>query len=409
MKKNCALWGIFCSLLFPLPSWAEEGQEVVYTPDNAAYVEDETIVLPKFIDDSDLNFDNLEEEDLLFQEKPEAETLENKENIAITPASPPPEPRINVPILQKNADDILPSQTTPLNGDGYSMLPVQPVDADSLTTTGGKSLTETIAEKNAVPEAEADKNGTSSDVSSGEKTKEKTWLAKLKSPLDSLEKSLSGGSESLEDMVDNSRRNRSGSNASVFDISGIMLRMSLEQVDETMKKKGFRKVFQKLDIPNFIRWRNEETCRNQGVVGYERLESCVADMAKRDKHQYVSQGKYAKFNTKEEITVRFTSNFTNNKVYKIIYKSMASTIQGNSPKAIYLRNVKIYDFWKKVNHKYGAPDDKDNVVWGLGGNKPYMQASTGLLVLEDPMLRELDYTRMSREDQLFLNTDLYSF
>ena len=30
-------------------------------------------------------------------------------------------------------------------------------------------------------------------------------------------------------------------------------------------------------------------------------------------------------------------------------------------------------------------------------------------MLEDPMLRELDYTRMSREDAKFMNTNLYNF
>ncbi len=119
---------------------------------------------------------------------------------------------------------------------------------------------------------------------------------------------------------------------------------------------------------------------------------------------------YSKFKTREEIEVRFTSTFTNNKAYRISYKSEAATsISGNSQKQIYLRNIKVYDFWKKINQKYGTPDNKDDVIWGLGGNKPYLQAGTGKLVLEDPMLRELDYTRMSREDQKFMNTDLYSF
>lgn len=88
---------------------------------------------------------------------------------------------------------------------------------------------------------------------------------------------------------------------------------------------------------------------------------------------------------------------------------MSQTITGNSPKAIYLRNIKIYDFWKKVNQKYGTPDNKDEVIWGMGGTKPYLQASSGYLLLEDPMLRELDFTRMSREDQRYMNTDLYNF
>lgn len=223
---------------------------------------------------------------------------------------------------------------------------------------------------------------------------------------------VQGSGDSLESLVESARRPSAGnsrSNASVFDISGVMLRMSLKQVDETMQNRGFRKIMQKYQIPNFIKWRNEEGCRHSGVVGYERLEACVVERAKKAKQQYVQLVKYAKFDTKEEIQVTFTSNFTDNKVYKITYKSLAAGITGNSPKAIYLRNIKIYDFWKKINQKYGKPDNKEAVTWGMGGNKPYLKAKTGFLLLEDPMLRELDYTRMSREDQRYMNTDLYSF
>ena len=218
---------------------------------------------------------------------------------------------------------------------------------------------------------------------------------------------------SLEGMVNRARNSASTgqgrSNASVFDISGIMLRMNLKQVDETMQNRGFRKIMQKYQIPNFIKWRNEEKCRNDGVVGYERVEACVNDRSKKAGHQYVQTAKYQKFDTKEDIEVTFTSNFTENKVYRIIYKSQAASIRGNSPKAVYMRNIKVYDFWKKINQKYGKPDNKDNVTWGMGGNKPYLKAKTGYLLLEDPMFRELDYTRMSREDQRYMNTDLYSF
>ncbi|MFR8205867.1 MAG: hypothetical protein ACLU99_05640 [Alphaproteobacteria bacterium] len=84
-------------------------------------------------------------------------------------------------------------------------------------------------------------------------------------------------------LVESARRPSAGnsrSNASVFDISGVMLRMSLRQVDETMQNRGFRKIMQKYQIPNFIKWRNEEGCRHSGVVGYERLEACVVERAK---------------------------------------------------------------------------------------------------------------------------------
>lgn len=276
--------------------------------------------------------------------------------------------------------------------------PLPQIDKDQALTDTLKQ--ETGAEKPSLPLAKV----------------EDSWVGKLAgtNPL-----ALLGGEKnaetdaSLEKLVSDARSTETNpnrrSNASVFDISGVMLRMSLKQVDATMQNRGFRKIMQKYQIPNFIKWRNEEYCRNTGVVGYDRIEACIAQKAKKDNHQYVQTAKYAKYDTKEEMEVTFSSNFTDNKVIKIAYKSQAANITGNSPKAVYLRNIKIYDFWKKINQKYGKPDDKDNVTWGMGGDKPFLKASTGYLKLEDPMLRELDYTRMSREDQRYMNTDLYSF
>jgi hypothetical protein len=199
------------------------------------------------------------------------------------------------------------------------------------------------------------------------------------------------------------------SNASVFDISGIMLRMDLSQVMEAMQKRSYRKTAEHLDIPNFIRWRYEEQCRNEGVIGYERISSCVVLMAKKNNYQYVQHMEFNNFHTKETIDVYFTSNFTGNKVYRILYMTEAANIVGSGAKADYLRNLKVLDFWKKVNQKYGTPDNREHVIWGLGDKKPSLQARTGRLLLQDPMLLELDYTRMSREDQKFMNTAVYTF
>lgn len=216
---------------------------------------------------------------------------------------------------------------------------------------------------------------------------------------------------SLETMVHNYRgKSKSGrSNASVFDIAGIMLRMSVEQVDYTMQNRGFKRINARFQIPNFIKWRNEEGCRATGVVGYERTQACVVQKAKKDGYEYVQYVKYAKFDTKETMEVYFTSTFSDNKVYKIEYRSTIASITGNSPKAVYIRNLKIYDFWRRISRKYGVPDDKDRVIWGLGTDKPYMVAKTGFLKLEDPMFIEMDYTRMSREDQKFIHSDFYNF
>lgn len=219
------------------------------------------------------------------------------------------------------------------------------------------------------------------------------------------------GDVSLEGLMHNYRTKSKGgrSNASVFDISGVMLRMSVDQVDYTMQNRGFKKINAKFQIPNFIKWRNEEGCRATGVVGYERTQACVVQKAKKDGYEYVQYLKYAKFDTKETMEIYFTSTFSDNKVYKIEYRSTIANITGNSPKAVYIRNLKVYDFWRRISRKYGVPDDKTRVTWGLGGNKPYMIAKTGFLKLEDPMFVEMDYTRMSREDQKFIHSDFYNF
>ena len=278
-------------------------------------------------------------------------------------------------------------KTTPI------FLPPQNKKLPDNTETNKQSLTETLKQDNKTNIIEG------------------TWIEKLVSanPLSTVAPDKS--KDDLTELVKKSRgKNKDGrSNASVFDISGIMLRMSLNQVEKTMKNRGFQRVNAKFTIPNFIKWRNEEACTSQGIVGFERLQSCITTLAKKGGYEYVYYMKYSKFDSKEEIEVFFTSNFTGNKVHKIIYKSSVPATQGNSPKAIYLRNIKVYDFWKKINQKYGNPDNKTNVTWGLGGNKPFLKAATGYLLLEDPMFVEMDYTRMSREDQRFIHSDYYNF
>ncbi len=240
------------------------------------------------------------------------------------------------------------------------------------------------------------------DEETEEQEQSRTWINSL---VNTVAKKGSAVIASTKEEKDTARR----SNASVFDICGVMLRMSQEQTQQALTKRGYKKTYEKLEIPNFIQWRYEEMCRNQGVIGYERINNCVILMAKKNNYQFVQHQTFANFKNNETIDVFYTSNFTGNKVHRIMYSSEAANIKGAGPKADYLRNLKIYDFWKKVNQKYGAPDNKEQVIWGLGDNKPSLQAATGKLILHDPMLRELDFTRMSREDQKFMNTAYYTF
>lgn len=278
------------------------------------------------------------------------------------------------------------------------LLPAFPAFADAQkadTEATAQSLTSYIQSEGSekIPEA--------NETQKNPEPEQKTWLNNL---VNTVAESGSNVLNIKEQPIHVHR-----SNASVFDISGVMLRMNQAQAASALLKRGYRKTSEHTEIPNFIRWRYEELCRNQGVVGYEQLASCVQMMAKKNGYIYIQKESYANFHTKENIEIFYTSNFTGNKVHRVMYQTSAANIKGNDAKANYLRNIKIFDFWKKINQKYGAPDNPEQIMWGLGENKPSLQAATGRLILNDPMLIELDYTRMSREDQKFMNTAVYTF
>lgn len=42
----------------------------------------------------------------------------------------------------------------------------------------------------------------------------------------------------------------------------------------------------------------------------------------------------------------------------------ARKIQGSSQKVQYLRDIKVYDFWRKINQKYGVPDNQEKTSSG---------------------------------------------
>lgn len=199
------------------------------------------------------------------------------------------------------------------------------------------------------------------------------------------------------------------SNAANFDISGVKLRMSPKEVEDTLLKQGYRKITETLDVPNFIKWRSEELCRQHGVIGFERLNACATMVAKENGFQFVDRQVYNRYITRESIEVYFTSTFTDNLAFSIRYKSSVPFSDSKASKNVYLNNIKVFDFWRRIDLKYGAPDNESEVKWGLGGKKPYLKAGTGRLELTDPLLKDLDSARMLNEDTRFANTQYYTF
>ena len=199
------------------------------------------------------------------------------------------------------------------------------------------------------------------------------------------------------------------SNAAYFDISGIKLRMNPKEIEEILKNQGYKKISESMEIPNFIEWRAEELCRINGVIGFERLNACMVRIAQHQGYQFIERQIYNRHLTLETIEVNFTSSFTDNLAYRIRYKSNIPMSTSKASKNIYINNIKVFDFWKRIDLKYGEPDNITEVKWGLGGKKPYLQAKTGELELMDPLLSGLDFTRMYNEDSRLANTQYYTF
>lgn len=247
------------------------------------------------------------------------------------------------------------------------------------------------------------------DKSKNKKNESESWLSSfLSGSKKAVEVGIKKDSEEDKDRIERAKRNQK-SNAANFDISKIRLRMKPAQVNKILSSQGFKKITQTYAIPNFIKWRSEELCRLNGIIGFERLNACATGVSKENGYQYVDKEIYNRFSTKESITVYYTSTFTDNVAHHIFYKSYLPMSDSRASNRVYINNLKIYDFWRRINLKYGEPDNKSEIKWGLGGKKPYLKATTGTLELADPLLETLDSKRMFNEDTRLSNIQYYNF
>lgn len=282
---------------------------------------------------------------------------------------------------------------------------------DTLKINASKSFRENLtANTPQEPQETNKKENTSEDTASVERPETETWLRSLinKGTSDLFNMQEDNSSKSEKKRIEQARLNRR-SNAAYLDISGVKLRMSPEEIDKILTTQGYRRIMQDVRIPNFIKWRSEEICRIHGVVGFERLKACAAGIARENGFEYVAMEVYNRLSTKETMTILYTSSFTDNLAHHIIYKSEVPFSDSKASPQVYINNLKIYDFWRRIDLRYGPPDNTSEVKWGLGGKKPYMQATTGNLELVDPVLKDLDSARMLNEDSRLANIPYYNF
>ncbi|MBO4626181.1 MAG: hypothetical protein J5679_02820 [Alphaproteobacteria bacterium] len=173
-----------------------------------------------------------------------------------------------------------------------------------------------------------------------------------------------------------------------FDIAGIMLGMPFESVVTLFADGGLYSPRANDAVVYTItpdwRYNLDYECQQQNIFVPEQLEQCVRTLAKNRGLMYASEYHLVRELTGETIDVYFTSNATDNTVWRIEYNNDVNELVGDAEKFEDQRQKKILSFWSGVLDKYGTPNSgTDTWVTSNNAYDPMMIAYYGALELVD--------------------------
>lgn len=174
-----------------------------------------------------------------------------------------------------------------------------------------------------------------------------------------------------------------------FDIAGIMLGMSFEDVYTLFfRERGLYAPRAQNGIIYTIhpdwKYNLDYECRGQGTVIPAELEKCINSLARNRGLLYASELHLVRENTGETIVVYFTSNATDNRVYRVVYNNDVNEVEGAAEKFEKQRENKILAFWQHVLDKYGSPNSgTDRWISSTNSYDPMLIAYYGALDLVD--------------------------
>ena len=173
-----------------------------------------------------------------------------------------------------------------------------------------------------------------------------------------------------------------------FDIAGIMLGMTFDDVYTLFADGGLYSPRPTDAVVYTIapdwRYNLDYECQQQNVFVPAQLEQCIRTLAKNRGLMYASEYHLVRELTGETIDVYFTSNTTNNTVWKIEYNNDVNDVAGDNEKFENQRQKKILSFWAGVLDKYGAPNSgTDKWISSNNSYDPTMTAYYGALELVD--------------------------
>lgn len=173
-----------------------------------------------------------------------------------------------------------------------------------------------------------------------------------------------------------------------FDIAGIMLGMNFDQAQMVARENGLYVNRPKNSVVYSMHsdWRHnlDYECRRQGIFAPAKLTACINSLARSRGVLYASELHLVRDITGETIDVYFTSNATDNVVWKIVYKNDVDEIPGDDEKFANQRDKKIWAWWQNVLDKYDVPNSgTDRWVSSDNAFDPLMTAYYGELELVD--------------------------
>jgi len=181
-----------------------------------------------------------------------------------------------------------------------------------------------------------------------------------------------------------------------FDVSGFELGMTPAEVVEVAQNQRYAIVRVEHGIPLHRTSLYEHRCRQAQVHRPNDLQSCIIEQAKEDEVYYVSSMTLEKPSTAEKMQILFSSMATDNTAYKIYYENEGDNSLNFTRKNLAKKIRRRDAFWKLIYDTYGAPDDRENMVWGdpqTAYMRVAMQGSNynAYIILEDREPHDQDY------------------
>lgn len=207
----------------------------------------------------------------------------------------------------------------------------------------------------------------------------------------------------------------SDTNVLKFDIAGVRLKMTPEEVMEKALEAGFSMKFQDRKIPTLNEWKYRRLCMQQMLFKYDIRKRCVQEIAQHNNSEYVSRLVFENKDRRETLTVEFASRFAENQAYRIRYVSKGDHSLGTTDEAHYFKTKRRQEFLKLLITKYGIPDDERALLWGVSGVSATLQADLSdsfldaSLVLEDLSIENDDFDNMSVQDAKNPSIEKFSF